>query len=181
LQMQLADGLELATQLIGAYNFTNVAAALCIGKYFQVPMDSALQAVRAYNPQNNRSQVLQKGDNTLILDAYNANPSSMKAALDNLRTMRSPHKSVILGDMKELGDQEVLAHQQLGQDTEQGIDRVIFCGDLMLEANKHNPKSEYYVNKEELIAALKIKPISNSTILIKGSRSMGLEEIIDYL
>ena len=181
LRLKLKGQEDFTTQLIGAYNFANVAAALCLGKYFEVPMESAIQAVSAYAPQNNRSQVVEKGTNTIILDAYNANPDSMKVALDNLRSMKATHKTVILGDMKELGLLEESAHRELGIATGIGVDRVIFCGVLTQKAKEANPKSEYYVNKKELIKALQEDPIRHSTVLIKGSRSMGLEAVVDYL
>ncbi len=172
---------HIDTQLIGKYNFANVAAALCIGKYFGVPMEHAVKAIQQYHPQNNRSQVVESETNTLILDAYNANPDSMRVALENLRSMQAGHKTVILGDMKELGEEEESAHQKLGEDTLKGFDRVIFCGSLIKTASTANPKAEYYVSKEELIKALDQNPISQSTILIKGSRSMGLEALIKVL
>src|SRR5690606_34921787 len=104
---------EVATQLIGAYNFENIAAALCIGKYFDVNPEEANAAVAAYRPENMRSQVVQKGSNTIILDAYNANPSSMQAAIENLLAMPGDRKILILGDMFELGDESEREHRHL--------------------------------------------------------------------
>lgn len=174
-------GQEIATNLIGEYNFPNVAAALCLGKFFQVPVEEAQKAVASYVPQNNRSQVIQKHGNTIILDAYNANPSSMKAALGNFQNMQAAHKVVILGDMLELGDEAVRAHAAVGEMTQTGYQTVIFCGELMKNAHEANPESVYFVRKSDLVQFLQDHPIKDSTLLIKASRSMGLEELIEYL
>lgn len=103
------------TQLVGAYNFENIAAALCIGHYFNVPSEAADEAIRSYQPANKRSQVVRQGTNTIILDAYNANPDSMEAAIRNLEAMRAEQKVVILGDMYELGDAAEAEHRALGE------------------------------------------------------------------
>ena len=181
LQIKSEGGPEIATNLIGTYNFSNVAAALCIGKFFEVDPLEALQAVAAYVPKNNRSEILERATNTVILDAYNANPSSMKAALSNFREMNAEHKTVILGDMLELGEEAVAAHSAVGEMTKTDFNSVFLCGPLMKSAYEVNPKSNYFVNKEELMQFLKDHPINKSTILIKASRSMGLEELVEYL
>src|SRR5690606_19261390 len=126
---------EVATQLIGAYNFENIAAALCIGKYFDVNPEEANAAVAAYRPENMRSQVVQKGSNTIILDAYNANPSSMQAAIENLLAMPGDRKILILGDMFELGDESEREHRHLASLIRQhGFREVYLCGALMAVA-----------------------------------------------
>ncbi|TDI70634.1 MAG: UDP-N-acetylmuramoyl-tripeptide--D-alanyl-D-alanine ligase [Bacteroidetes bacterium] len=173
--------LEIETQLIGSYNFNNVAAALCVAKYFEVPTELAEAAVAEYVPTNNRSQVIQKGTNTLILDAYNANPSSMMAALENLLAMQSSAKTAILGDMMELGDESGEAHKKIVAYTRDGISQVLLCGPHMREASKMNPLAKHFNDRNELERFLKQNPIINSTILIKASRSMGLEAVADFI
>ncbi len=173
---------EVHTQLTGAYNFENICAALCVGKYFKVSEAEANEAVSAYVPENNRSQIIQKGELTIILDAYNANPSSMRAALENLQAQASAHKTAILGDMFELGEEGPQEHKALGELTRQlGIDQVLYCGEMMKAAYDANPNSSYFESKEGLVEFLKNNPVSNGTVLIKGSRGIGLETILEYL
>jgi len=173
--------LEIQTRLIGAYNFNNVAAALCVAKYFEVSAEVAEAAVAEFVPTNNRSQVIQKGTNTIILDAYNANPSSMTAALDNLLNMKSSEKVAILGDMMELGTESAKAHKNIVALTGEGFSQVLLCGPNMEEASDVNSLARYFYNRDELVGFLKQNPIENSTILIKASRIMGLEEVVDFL
>jgi len=173
--------LEIQTRLIGAYNFNNVAAALCVAKYFEVSAEVAEAAVAQFVPTNNRSQVIQKGTNTIILDAYNANPSSMTAALENLLNMKSSEKVAILGDMMELGTESAEAHKNIVALTGEGFSQVLLCGPNMEEVSEVNSLARYFNNRDELVGFLKQNPIENSTILIKASRSMGLEEVVDFL
>jgi UDP-N-acetylmuramoyl-tripeptide--D-alanyl-D-alanine ligase len=181
LEFKSEDRSMISTSLIGKYNFYNAAAALCVGKFFKVPGKSAERAVAEYVPTNNRSQMISRGSNTIILDAYNANPSSMGAALDNLITMGSGHKTVILGDMMELGQESVKAHQEMVEKTLLGIDLVLLCGPLMSGASQANPKALHFDSKSSLIVYLKNNPLDQTTVLIKASRSMGLEEMVGYL
>ena len=112
-RLKLADGTLVKTHLVGAYNATNVLAALAIGQYFGVSLAGAVSAIGAYEPSNQRSQLERKGDNTLIIDAYNANPSSMGVALDNLEAMAGNSKLALLGDMRELGDDSLAEHMAI--------------------------------------------------------------------
>lgn len=170
------------TQLIGAYNFENIATALCVAKYFNVPAEKANKAISAYTPSNNRSQIVRKGSNTIIMDAYNANPNSMEAAVNNLKAMKSLKKVVILGDMYELGAQSDAAHQQLGETVANGnFDQVIFCGKHIRQALNANPKALYFEDKAKLIAYLQSHAFEDTTILVKASRGIGLENIMDYI
>jgi UDP-N-acetylmuramoyl-tripeptide--D-alanyl-D-alanine ligase len=173
--------LEIQTRLIGAYNFNNVAAALCVAKCFEVSAAVAEAAVAEFVPTNNRSQVIQKGTNTIILDAYNANPSSMTAALENLLNMKSSEKVAILGDMMELGIESAEAHKNIVAMTREGFSQVLLCGPHMEEASEMNSLARHFNARDELVGFLKQNPIENSTILIKASRSMGLEEVVDFL
>ncbi|MBX2899625.1 MAG: UDP-N-acetylmuramoyl-tripeptide--D-alanyl-D-alanine ligase [Cyclobacteriaceae bacterium] len=175
-------GAIVQTQLMGAYNFENVAVALCIGKFFGVPAAAANQAIADYVPGNMRSQVISKATNTIILDAYNANPSSMEAAIENLAAMKAKKKVAIVGDMFELEEEAAKEHSRAGELLKsKNFDRVYLCGGLMKEAKNSFPQALYFERKEELIAALKQNPISEATILVKASRGIGLETIVEYL
>jgi UDP-N-acetylmuramoyl-tripeptide--D-alanyl-D-alanine ligase len=176
------NGAEVQTQLIGAYNFENIAAALCIGKFFGVDAGDANRAVAEYIPANMRSQVIKKGSNTIILDAYNANPSSMEAAILNLAGMQTPNRVVILGDMFELEEEAEKEHQRIGLLlNEKKINQVYLCGQLMKSAKNEIPSARYFEKKEALMEELKKNPIHDSIILVKASRGIGLESIVDFL
>ncbi len=176
------EGNEVQTQLIGQYNFDNIATALCIGKYFGVAPALANAAVANYVPANMRSQVVKKSSNTIILDAYNANPSSMEAAINNLAGMKSSRKVLILGDMFELEEEAEPEHRKVGELIRAlGFSNVYLCGSLMRFAQQEFPAARHYFTKAELAEELKQNPISESTILIKASRGIGLETIVEYL
>ena len=135
-----------------------------------------------YLPGNMRSQMIQKETNTVILDAYNANPSSMQVALENLAAMKAPHKIVILGDMFELGEEAEKEHRLIGQLAKKlGFDKVYLCGTLMKAAKKEFPGAILFENKTLLMEALKKDPPRNATILVKASRGIGLETIVEFL
>lgn len=176
------NGEEVRTQLIGAYNFENIACALCVGKYFGVDPHAANRAVAEYSPGNMRSQVMRKGTNTIILDAYNANPSSMEAAIESLAAMQAPNKVVILGDMFELEGEADKEHQRIGRLLRgKGLTNVYLCGNLFKSALHEIPTAKYFPNKEDLMLELKSYPLANATVLVKASRGMGLETVVDYL
>lgn len=182
IRFKAENGEVVQTQLMGGYNFENIAAALCIGKFFSVNANEANRAVTEYEPGNMRSQVVKKNSNTIILDAYNANPSSMEAAILNLATMKSPNKVVILGDMFELEEEAESEHKRIGELLkEKKFDQVYLCGQLMKSAKVVLPLAHYFEKKEQLIEALKNKKIHDSTILVKASRGIGLETIVEYL
>jgi UDP-N-acetylmuramoyl-tripeptide--D-alanyl-D-alanine ligase len=176
------NGEEITTNMIGAYNFHNIATALCIGKYFGVNAHQALQAVAAYTPENMRSQILKKGSNTIILDAYNANPTSMAAAIESLAEMKAQRKVLILGDMFELEEEAEKEHRLLGElIANKGFNEVYFCGNLIESALKEFPKAHHFKTREALIDFLKHNSIQDATILIKASRGIGLEVAVDVL
>jgi UDP-N-acetylmuramoyl-tripeptide--D-alanyl-D-alanine ligase len=181
-RIKAENGEDVQTHLIGAYNFENIAAALCIGKYFQVPAALANQAVAEYLPGNMRSQMIQKETNTVILDAYNANPSSMQVALENLAAVKALHKMVILGDMFELGEEAEKEHRLIGQLAKTlGFEKVYLCGTLMKATKEAFPDAILFENKTLLMEALKKDPPRNATILVKASRGIGLETIVEFL
>lgn len=176
------NGEVVSTNLVGGYNFENMAAALCIGKFFGVDPKLANQAISEYVPSNMRSQIVKKGSNTIILDAYNANPSSMQAAIENMAAMRSAKKVLILGDMFELEEEAQKEHQAIGKlIRDKGFDHVYLCGSLFKSALHEIPQAKYFTKKEELIQELKQFPIDGSTILVKASRGIGLETIVEHL
>ena len=172
----------IQTRLVGLYNFSNIAAALCIGKFFKVVPADAHEAVSLYVPSNNRSQILTAGTNTIILDAYNANPASMKAALENLQQMKADKKVVILGDMFELGDLTESEHRILGKVTRHaGLEEVIFCGERMRFAQEENRMARFFKTRPELENYLGNRKFKDCLILIKGSRAMALENIVNKI
>ncbi len=176
------DGTRTTTTLSGAYNFENIAVALCVGKYFEVDMDKAKSAVANYVPDNNRSQIINMGSNTILMDAYNANPTSMKAALENLGMLDVKNKVAILGDMLELGEDSENEHKEIGRMTSAlGLQQVIFCGPHMKAASEVNNAAHYFANKAALAEFLSANKIEDCTILLKGSRGMGLETLLDQL
>lgn len=176
------NGEEVHTQLIGTYNFYNIAAALCIGKFFGADAAAANRAVAEYVPSNMRSQVINTRTNNVILDAYNANPSSMAAAIDNLASMKAGNKVLILGDMFELGDVAEAEHRAIGALIHNfGFDEVYFCGEHFAAALEELPNAKHFATKVALIESLQREPLTNSTILVKGSRGMGLEDVVPYL
>lgn len=181
-RVKAENGEVITTNLIGGYNFENIATALCIGKYFGVPAEHANQAIAEYVPSNMRSQIVSKGTNTIILDAYNANPSSMQAAIDNLADMKAPHKVLILGDMFELEGEADAEHYKLGERIrEKGFTDVYLCGNLITKAKEAFPPAKHFYTKDSLIEELKKNPIGQATILVKASRGIGLETILEFL
>jgi UDP-N-acetylmuramoyl-tripeptide--D-alanyl-D-alanine ligase len=177
-----AEGNTVQTHLTGKYNFENIAAALAIGKYFGVSNQDANQAVADYNPTNNRSQIVQKGTNIIIMDAYNANPSSMAAAVENFGKLNAQRKMVILGDMLELGEESPSEHLALGKlIAQQKFDVVILAGKLMQDALPALPQAYYFPDKFSLHNWIVDHPQQNTHVLIKGSRGMGLETVVPYL
>ncbi len=137
------NGETVETHLAGAHNFENIAAALCIGKYFEVPASQVNEAIRNYVSANNRSQVVTRS-NTIYLDAYNANPTSMQASLEHFMTIRAPKKAVVIGDMYELGEESAAEHRRIGEVVAKGnFDYVLLCGKQMQNAIAANPKAYY--------------------------------------
>jgi len=172
----------ITTKLFGEYNFANIATALCIGKYFNIPSTKANEAVAVYQAQNNRSQIIEKESNVILLDAYNANPSSMQKAIENFVKIEAEQKMVILGDMFELGEESTKEHTKIGELlADLKIDIIVLFGEEMKEALKHLPEAFYFTDKFSLHNWLQDKAIENTHILIKGSRGVKLETTLDFL
>ena len=174
---------KLQTKLVGAYNAANVLAALKLAWYFDVPREDALQAIAAYVPSNNRSQLVKTGKNTLIVDAYNANPSSMAVALDNLALIKGP-KVALLGDMRELGADSAAEHRRivdlLKSVLHDGQGSAYLVGEEFARAAAGEPYKTF-ATSEDLAKYLKEHPLEGCTVLLKGSHSIQMEKVIDSL
>jgi len=170
--------------LIGAYNFGNIATALCVGKFFEVPMDVAVEAIVTYQPTNMRSQLLEKRSNLIILDAYNANPSSMEVAIKTFGEMTGKkHKMLILGDMYELGESTVEEHRKLGELVRSyKFDKICLTGKHIQAALVTAPISTlYFPDPFSFRNWLQDSKLEDYMILIKGSRGMKLEGLVDFI
>jgi UDP-N-acetylmuramoyl-tripeptide--D-alanyl-D-alanine ligase len=176
------NGNAVSSKLIGLYNANNINAAIAIGKYFGIEDEKIKEAIENYTPENNRSQLLNKNTNEIILDAYNANPSSMAVAIENFLQLDKPKKIAILGDMFELGDESLAEHKSLIASLEnENHTNFFFIGKDFL-ANKTERKNfRFYETFEALTAYLQSHQITNATILIKGSRGMALERVLEFL
>ena len=173
--------LDIVSQLIGDYNYTNIAIAIAIGNYFKVRDNAIKKAIESYVPSNNRSQIIQKNSNKIILDAYNANPTSMQAALLNFNKQEG-HKIAILGDMFELGEEAEQEHQNISDlAISLNIDKIIFVGENFYKSKTNSKKSIQYKSFEEFKNSFDLSEIKNSILLIKGSRGMALERSLELL
>ena len=167
------------THMIGSYNLDNVLAAVAVGRFFKIPAERISRAIAAYEPTNNRSQFKKTDNNELIIDAYNANPSSMKVALDNFITMPVQPKAIILGDMRELGPTSDELHAEVVEQIKKGqVDKVFLCGEHVSKVGK---EFSPFATTEAMVEELRKQPLKGYHILIKGSHSMGLEKLADIL
>ena len=186
LRIRLGEDL-VRTHLVGAYNATNVLAALAVGEYFGVARADAIAAVAAFVPDNNRSQMVRTAANTLIVDAYNANPSSMRAALDNFSHVEAAKKLALLGDMRELGEESVAEHVKIldqlrsarldaclvGEEFQKAMESPSFAGT--------DRRISWFPTADALAEHLKANPVSDTVILIKGSHSISMEKVVPCL
>ncbi|HRO75073.1 MAG TPA: UDP-N-acetylmuramoyl-tripeptide--D-alanyl-D-alanine ligase, partial [Crocinitomicaceae bacterium] len=170
---------ELETQIIGEYNFYNLLAAITIATHFKVDPEKINTAIRDYRNENNRSQLVKTAKNELIMDAYNANPSSMKSAINSFNKIEHSNKLMILGDMFELGDETFEEHKnivKLAQDTHI---KTFFVGNYF--ATHAQQENNFFKDKETLRTYLNEHSIANYLILLKGSRGIALESLVDLL
>ena len=177
-----SQGCTMESQLVGIYNFSNAAAAIAMGCFFEVSLENIKKGIASYTPNNNRSQIIQKGSNTIILDAYNANPSSIEVALDNFNSMKSPLKIVILGDMFELGVHSKSEHQAVIDEVNSlNFSSSYYVGSHFFELAYDSSKANFFKTTESFRNQLQSLVIKDALILIKGSRGMALESILDSL
>lgn len=179
LMLRLSDGREVNTKLVGAYNADNVLAALCVGEYFEVERSAAIAAIEAYVPSNNRSQMQRTQRNVLIVDAYNANPSSMDAALSNFEGFEAASKIVLLGDMLELGETSVEEHRKIVEKVARCGFKAYYVGDEFAKAGANH----CFASSDELADYISthLDAFTGAAILVKGSRGKRMERTISAL
>ena len=171
-------GQKIQSNLTGDYNFTNICAAVSLGLHFDIDFEEIKSAIENYKPTNMRSQVVEKNGKTLVLDTYNANPSSMALSLNNFSQFAGS-KIVIIGDMLELGEESITEHQKIWELAQSlNLDEIITVGSIFKQVN---PSEKSFKNTDELIEYLKQNPIKNKNILLKGSRGIALEKVIEFL
>ena len=170
---------EIKTKLVGDYNFENVMAAITVGRHFNIEQELIIKALENYTPTNNRSQFIKSDKNEIVMDAYNANPVSMTNAVKNFKNISDDNHLLILGDMKELGNESLKEHQEIiNLIKELGFSNVILVGS---EFNKVNCDFMSFLNVDELINHISQNEISGMKILVKGSNSIHLSKIINLL
>ena len=175
-------GVEIQSHLIGLYNANNINAAITIGNYFEVIISDIKDAIESYIPENNRSQLLTKGTNEIILDAYNANPSSMIVALENFIQLQKSNKCIIIGDMYELGEESLTEHKAIINFLNQNSSfECHFVGKDFFATSIQKENFSFYNTFEDFTKFLSSVKLENKTLLIKGSRGMALERTLEYL
>ncbi|UCE94689.1 MAG: UDP-N-acetylmuramoyl-tripeptide--D-alanyl-D-alanine ligase [Flavobacteriaceae bacterium] len=176
------DQVEIKSQLIGNYNYTNIAAAVAMGAYFGIESKEIKNGIESYVPKNNRSQIIDLKTNRIIMDAYNANPNSMEVALDNLSKLSADHKIAILGDMFELGKESKVEHERIARlASESDLDKVFLIGENFSKTKLSAEGLTKFISFEAFKDQFKDYDVENSTILIKASRGMALERTLDLL
>jgi len=183
LRILLSNGKTVSTRLVGRYNASNVMAALSIGRYFGVDEASAIEAIEAYEPVNKRSQMTRTQRNTLIVDAYNANPSSMAVAIENLASMGCEKKLAVLGEMRELGEESLAEHVKVLLKLKfEGIQACLVGEEFKKASLQIGYRAKAWAaTSEDLAKALKRRPVSGATVLVKGSRGTKMENTLEVL
>jgi len=171
----------IQTNLVGEYNFINFLAAIRIGRFFGISSDNCNKAISGYEPTNNRSQVTKTDRNTLIVDCYNANPTSMRSALSSFAKIDNHAKIFILGDMREMGDDAPMVHEEVIQQTIELRLSGFFIGEEFLKFKGTHPNAIFLKSTDPLIEHFTNNPPSDLLILLKGSRGISLEKVIPYL
>lgn len=173
---------QVLSNLTGTYNFENVLVSIAIGLAFGLSAEKINQGISNYQPQNNRSQIIKTANNTVIGDYYNANPSSMLVALENMASLKAKKKVVILGDMFEVGDSSAIEHDAVLQKAlAYQFDQVILIGEEFFNINELADDATFYRTTAETVMALKKNPIKDALVLLKGSRGMKLESLMELL
>ncbi|MFQ3369570.1 MAG: UDP-N-acetylmuramoyl-tripeptide--D-alanyl-D-alanine ligase [Flavobacteriaceae bacterium] len=171
----------ISSKIYGDYNFDNICIAIAIGDFYNIDFEDIKKGVENYLPDNNRSQITTKESNTIILDAYNANPTSMDLAIKSFEKLKYTNKIIIAGDMFELGEESNKYHQQIVNYLETTSNIEIFIVGVNFSKTNHTNKIKSFLTTEELITNLMKLKIKNYSILIKGSRGMELEKVIKYI
>ena len=172
---------SIVSNIYGDYNFENISIAIAIGCYFKIGVEQIKKGVESYLPENNRSQILKKRNNTIILDAYNANPSSMDLAISSFDNINTTNKMIIAGDMFELGQESNKYHQQIINYLEKLSNTLTYVVGVNFCKTNHSKKIKSFPSTKELINNISKLNISNYSILIKGSRAMQLEKIVEFI
>lgn len=175
-KIEMENNFEIATQLVGDYNLPNILAAACVGNYFKINNENIKRSIEGYAPSNSRSQLIHIGSNDIILDAYNANPGSMKAAIENFAQGSTENKILLLGDMKELGSESEQEHAYIVK----LIDQYQWRQVLLVGNNFGHIESKHlhFENASEALDWLLKNPVAQAHLLIKGSRSMQMEKVL---
>ena len=184
LELEVTDGKKsfgLTTNLLGSYNAENVLAACCVGIHLGIPLPQVKEAIREYVPRNHRSQLIDSGRNRIFMDAYNANPSSMRAAIDEFLALPGNSKMMILGEMRELGNSEHVEHDELIRYLRDKEVKQVFCVGRSFEQCLKGTGFLYFTDTFTLSAYLAEHPVSGCFILVKGSRANQLEKILPML
>ena len=177
-----SDGTQVQSHLPGIYNFENIQMAIAVGKFFGLSDAQCKEGIASYQPTNHRSQYIKIGSNQVLMDAYNANPSSMHAAISHFAETENNPKVLILGDMFELGDLSAKEHESLGALIASfTFEKVLLVGEHMQHALTHLPKAFYFPDKFGLHNWLQDNPIRSSYLLVKGSRGIQLESVLPFL
>jgi UDP-N-acetylmuramoyl-tripeptide--D-alanyl-D-alanine ligase len=169
------------SKLIGIYNFHNIAAAISIGNYFEVDVEQIKFAIENYTPENNRSQIIEKGSNRIILDAYNANPTSMMAALETFKELKGENKVIFLGDMFELGEHAEKEHQKITSYIDENMGTCFLIGTNFYRTTSTSDNTIQFADFDSFREEIQNRSFENCTMLIKASRGIALERILEFL
>ncbi|MBA5791181.1 UDP-N-acetylmuramoyl-tripeptide--D-alanyl-D-alanine ligase [Flavobacterium sp. xlx-214] len=175
------QNITIQSNLTGVYNIPNIAFAITAGLFFNIPIQTIKEAIESYVPQNNRSQWTELNSNKILLDAYNANPSSMQVAIQNFNQLQEDNKIMILGDMFELGNESTKEHKHIIEEANKTKIKTIFIGDHFYESKLDCENATYFKTLEDFTKTISKNTLTHSVLLIKGSRGMALERILEFI